>query len=275
MKKVRFLATLFVSAMLFVGATITAFAESAPAVDLDGTYNAYIGVQSQSYIFRNGFDEATYGKGVVAEDGTVWFDQLTGWEGNVAIAKAGTFNDTVIEGNGTYSVSITDFDFGADEFLNLLFVSTDIPLSDEINFSDVKVKMDGSTKHTFEEAYINPDSKEYENILAINIWNADLGDYENGIFGYLMPTKSIELEFTVSGFSYDKPIEETTTTPEETTTTTPEETTTTTAAETTTTTAAADDSDDSGSLLIPILIAAGVVVVIVAVVIVVAKKKKA
>ena len=33
---------------------------------------------------------------------------------------------------------------------------------------------------------------------ARNIWNADLGG-EEGLFGYTMPTDSVEMEFTVSG----------------------------------------------------------------------------
>ncbi|MBQ4487129.1 MAG: hypothetical protein II936_09000 [Oscillospiraceae bacterium] len=34
--------------------------------------------------------------------------------------------------------------------------------------------------------------------MAINIWNDDLGK-EDGLFGYVMPSDSIEVTFTVSG----------------------------------------------------------------------------
>ena len=38
----------------------------------------------------------------------------------------------------------------------------------------------------------------YWSPMCINIWNEDLGK-QDGLFGYMMPTDSIELQFTVSG----------------------------------------------------------------------------
>lgn len=194
-----------ITAAALAALNLTAFAAlpvSAEEVDLNGTYHAYIGIQSASYTFRNAYDEGTYGYGITADDGTVWFDQLTGWDGPTALNKGGTFNDAEIAGNGTYSVSVSDFDFGDDESLNLLFVSTDIPVNDSIKISDVHVIMDGQDKYTFDEAFMNPDSLTYMNWMAINIWNDDLGK-EDGLFGYIMPEDKIELQFTVSGFDYD------------------------------------------------------------------------
>ena len=153
--------------------TLSAIAAAALAVSMihvsasaEDTYHAYIGVQSASFSFRNAWYEPYYGKGVT--------------------------------GDGTYTVSVTDFDFGSDESLNLLFVSTDIPLDSGVTISDVKVVMDGNTKYTFDEAYLSPDAKEYLEPMCINIWNDDLGK-EEGLFGYVMPENSIELTFTVSG----------------------------------------------------------------------------
>lgn len=181
-------------------AAIAVSALAIPSSADEVSYHAYIGVQSASYTFRNAWNDATYGQGVVSDDGMVYFDQLTGWEnpGNIAVNKGGVFTDAEITGDGTYTVSVTDFDFGEDETLNLLFVSTDIPLESGITFSDVKVKMDGNTKYTFDEAYLNPDEKEYVSPMMINIWNDDLGK-QDGLFGYMMPESSIEIQFTVSG----------------------------------------------------------------------------
>ena len=164
----------------------------------EDAYHAYIGVQTQNFTFRNAWNEASYGKGVVAEDGTVWFDQLTGWDGPTALDKGGDFTDVEITGDGTYTVGVKNFDFGSDEYLNLLFVSTDIPLDSGASISDVKIKMDGSTVYTFDDAYLSPDEPLYLQPMAINIWNDDLGK-QDGLFGYMMPTSSIEIEFTVSG----------------------------------------------------------------------------
>ncbi|MBP0958098.1 MAG: hypothetical protein J5997_12130 [Oscillospiraceae bacterium] len=185
--------------------TLSAIAAAALAVSMipvsasaEDTYHAYIGVQSASFSFRNAWYEPSYGKGVTGDDGMVYFDQITGWDGPTAVSKGGVFTDAEITGDGTYTVSVTDFDFGSDESLNLLFVSTDIPLDSGVTISDVKVVMDGNTKYTFDEAYLSPDAKEYLEPMCINIWNDDLGK-EEGLFGYVMPENSIELTFTVSG----------------------------------------------------------------------------
>lgn len=185
---------------IFGVAAAAAIAASALAVpaSAEGTYHAYIGIQSASYSFRNAWYEPSYGQGVTGDDGMVYFDQITGWDGPTAVNKGGVFSDAEITGDGTYTVSVTDFDFGSDEALNLLFVSTDIPLDAGITISDVKVIMDGNTKYTFDEAYLSPDATEYVEPMCINIWNDDLGKAD-GLFGYTMPTSSVEISFTVSG----------------------------------------------------------------------------
>ena len=194
MKKTRILSAVAAAALAVTSmSALTVSAE-------ENVYHAYIGVQSASYTFRNAWNEGTYGKDIVGEDGTVWFDQLTGWDGPTALNKGGVFTDAEITGDGTYSVSVTDFDFGEDETFNLLFVSTDIPLDAGVTISDVKVILDGQTKYTFDEAYLSPDELSYMSPMCINIWNDDLGKAD-GLFGYMMPTDSIEIQFTVSGMA--------------------------------------------------------------------------
>lgn len=190
MKKFRTLSAIAAAAMAVSMIPVSASAED--------TYHAYIGVQSASFSFRNAWYEPTYGQGVTGDDGMVYFDQITGWDGPTAVNKGGVFSDAEITGDGTYTVSVTDFDFGSDESLNLLFISTDIPLDAGVTISDVKVTLDGNTKYTFDEAYLSPDAKEYLEPMCINIWNDDLGK-SDGLFGYTMPQDSIELTFTVSG----------------------------------------------------------------------------
>lgn len=191
MKKTKILGTLTVAA-------VAALSVAAMPVSAADTYHAYIGVQTQNFAFRNAWNEPSYGLGVTSDDGMVYFDQITGWEGSTALNKGGDFTDVEITGDGTYKVAVTNFDFGADEYLNLLFVSTDIPLDCGASISDVKIIMDGNEKYTFDEAYLSPDETTYMNPMAINIWNDDLGK-QDGLFGYMMPTSSIEIEFTVSG----------------------------------------------------------------------------
>lgn len=271
-------------------AAIAASALAIPASAEDVSYHAYLGVQSASYTFRNAWNDATYGQGVTSDDGMVYFDQLTGWEnpGNIAVNKGGVFTDAEITGDGTYSVSVTDFDFGEDETLNLLFVSTDIPLDAGITISDIKVVMDGNTKYTFDEAYLSPDEKEYMSPMCINIWNEDLGK-QDGLFGYMMPTDSIELQFTVSGTGVEaettaaetEEVTEAETTEEVTEAITEAETTEavteaaeTEAAETEAAAADTQPAEESSSSNVGVIIAIVAAVVVVAVVVVVVVKKK-
>lgn len=190
-----------------------------PVFDPNGVYKAYLGIQTQNYIFRNAWADESFGA-----NGTSWekndignnFNGLTGWDGADAVKYDGTFTDVEIKGNGTYRVSLTDFDFGGDESLNLLFLSTDIPIEgNHVSFTNVKVILNGSTKYTFENGVIpgidSRDDKEYYEVHCINIWNTEQLGGKDGLFGYVMPNKSVEIEFTVSGFAYDKveePVEE-------------------------------------------------------------------
>ena len=232
------------------GAMAVSMVAAMPA-SAEETYHAYLGIQSASFTFRNAWDEGQYGKGIAADDGSYYFDHLTGWDGPTATNNGGTFTDAEITGDGTYSVSLTgDFDFGSDETLNLLFVSTDIPLDAGITISDVKVKIDGSTKYTFDEAYLNPDATEYVSPMMINIWNDDLGKAD-GLFGYTMPTSSVEIEFTVSGMAAAPAAEETTEAPAETAETT----------ETTETTAPAT-GNASAAAVVAVMAVAGAAAVI-------------
>ena len=179
--------------------------EEAPQLkaDLDGTYNAYVGIQSGMYTFRNAWDDATYGRDTNPDV----FAQMSFIESDQSVTKkAGTFKDTVIAGNGTYTLEINDlaWDDGS-EALNLLFISTDIPKSGEIVFSNVKVDFDGKNVMEFDEAFLDGDSKEVIKILFINIWNKDITNTYN--MAGMLPKSNVKITFDVSGFNYDKAAE--------------------------------------------------------------------
>ncbi len=183
MKKLKIFAALAAAAM-----AVSAFA-AVPASAAE-TYHAYLGVQEDTnWKFRNAWTDPTYGRD------TDLFAEL---HENGDTPAGGSFVDAEITGDGTYSVSMSGFDFGNAERFSQLFVSTDIPLDAGVTISDVKITLDGQTKYTFDEAFLSPDEKTYMFPYAINIWNPDLGG-EDGLFGYVMPTDTIEISFTVSG----------------------------------------------------------------------------
>lgn len=188
------------------------------------TYNAYIGFQTAPYSFRNSFDDATYGKDVA--DGK-YFNSVIVWGGNdpetfpqyedkfdddMPGGQAGyvlpaTYTDVKIDKDGTYKVGVTDFDWALDgsSAFNLLFVSTDIPFDKDAGedgesiakFSDCKVIVDGTvTSEVADPVVDTEDGKKsgYTKVLFANIWNKDLESYAGAY-----PTKSLEIEFTVSG----------------------------------------------------------------------------
>lgn len=170
--------------------------------DPNGTYHAYIGVQTPTWIFRNSWDDATYGK----DSGC--FDQMGFVDGDW-VAQGGSFTDVEITGNGTYTVKVEGYDFsgtfedqpilGADGLFNLLFVSTDLPVNDAVVISNIVLKMDGTEITTQETAFLDADSKEVQKVLLANIWNNEI----TALPYYAAPKESIEISFDVSGFAND------------------------------------------------------------------------
>ena len=183
---------------------------NAGPVDLDGTYNAYLCFQTPAYSFRNNFDEPSYGRGVVGDNGMEYFMQVTGWDAdNNAVTRAGEFKDAVIAGNGTYTVSVDGLDltgdFDSQDHMNMIMLSTDIPNTDEIVISDVSLKVDGKTIALGEDSQkLNKESVNYMQIQVESVYskgdNAQIGAYN-------VPMTSMEITFTVSGFNYDKAAE--------------------------------------------------------------------
>jgi hypothetical protein len=184
-----------------------------PDFDPNGTYHAYLCVQSKNYIFRDswadfngfGYQGAGWGNYAIGDN----FSGLTGWDGPDAVKYNGVFTDAEIKGNGTYRVELNDYDFAEDESFNMFFLSTDIPIAgNPAAFTDVKAILGGSTKYTFAGGYVTgvdtTDAKDYYEVQIINAYNAELGG-ETGLFPNMIPASGvIAIEFTVSGFAYDK-----------------------------------------------------------------------
>ncbi len=232
--------------------------ETEPTLEFDpaGTYNAYLLLQTPNWTYRDAWNDAN---GIGSD---YWGQYIYG---NETSETYGVVTDAVIAGNGTYTVSITDFgtifadDFAAagQDYFNIIGLSTDIPLSEDVVITDVKLIVDGSTKHTQATAYLDPDVTDYCKILIQNKWNEDVAE----ISYYPTPSTSLEIQFTISGFNYDAESAE------------PNET-----DPVGTTAPAATDPVDNGSEggnMTGIIIAVVVIAVVAVVVVVVLKKKKA
>jgi hypothetical protein len=170
-------------------------------IDIDALlaadYNAYFGIQTENYVFRNQWDEPNYGKH------TDNFTHLTGWDDDSnQVDYAGKFTDASVTGNGTYTtgVELGPMGLGPDTFIRMLFVSTDIPSvlvnKGLVTISDVKTSFDGGRAQT--KFALNTEGK----FLQIDILNEYTATGTEAI-PYSMPTKGITISFTVSGLSKD------------------------------------------------------------------------
>ncbi|MDO5145252.1 MAG: hypothetical protein Q4E72_11745 [bacterium] len=164
---------------------------------LSAEYHAYFGCQTTSYIFRNVWNDASYGK----DTEPTFFARLTGWDADSnAVDYGGVFEDVTITGNGTYTVSVTtgDMGFGNDETFRLLFASTDIPaaLVEEgyVTISDVKVKIGDARTQEYTELTMD----DYVRITLLDEYNQS-----EAPFGYTVPgpNTTISITFTVDGLA--------------------------------------------------------------------------
>lgn len=173
-----------------------------PEIDVDAAlaadYNAYFGIQTENYIFRNSWNEPNYGKE------TDNFTHLTGWDADSnQVDYGGTFADAVVDGNGTFTVGVAlgDMGLGEDTMMRMLFISTDIPsqLIDDglVTISDVSTVIDGGTAQS--KFAVNT-SGDYVQIDILNEYNSAVG---TEAIPYTMPAKDVMITFTVAGFSKD------------------------------------------------------------------------
>lgn len=166
---------------------------------LAADYHGYVAVQSSSYIFRNDWYDASYGRDSV--DYPEYFSRLTGWDADSnAVDYGGTFEDCTITGNGTYTVTMTtgEHGFGTDESLRFFRVTTDIPgvlvADGHVTITDCKVKIgDGKTQ----EGLVVVSDGDWVTIVV--------RDEYNGVepaFGYMPGANTkVVFTFTVNGLA--------------------------------------------------------------------------
>ena len=193
-----------------IAAVVSAAVVSAAALAVSASaYNGYILVQDTVYSFRNAWNESSYGRdagnnafehmtmnGAGCDEGT-YPDYEDDYDYDIGTYLIGSFTDADITGEGTYKVSVNDFDWtldGATSF-NLLQISTDLPVAEGWVCTSATVYVDGSAAQTFE----NPVNENGENAIYVqpcfeNIWNTDLADRYAGAY----PTESLEIEFTIA-----------------------------------------------------------------------------
>lgn len=245
--------------------------------DADGTYHAYFGFQETgTWIFRDEWYSDTLGiDGDDMKKANLTFDNGTlfqsGTEGVTAI-EGTVVQDAEITGNGTYTVGVTGINGSlsgnSEAAVSMIYVDTDIPWTakdNPVTFSDWKLTVDGREVSLPDDIFYPSEYIDVAGLIrfdAMNSYQKDKGEYaESPDVG--IPTDSIEITFTVSGFNSDNPdaveaADDATGTADD-------------AAAAGTSEGAATESSSS-SPVVPIVIVVVIVVIIVAVVVV--KKKK-
>lgn len=175
-----------------------AAAEVVYEYDPNTEYHAYLGCQTNTslWIFRNAWSDATYG-GEVAPDIFAGLYDTTN-----ETSHPGTFTDVAITGDGTYTVSLTGADFGDEDYMSQLFVSTDLPYSSAVTFTDIHVSINGQEKYTTDLGHISEDDMKEGKYLAFyvqNMWDDQVTD----LFAIQFPVTDIEITFTISGLGYE------------------------------------------------------------------------
>lgn len=169
-------------------------------------YHAYILFQAQnSWVYRGKFWEAD--KGPSSEN---WDKLFTSLNVTTPVVVDGQVEDTVIKGNGHYTVRLSGLNgspsAGADnaEF-GILGFSTDIPKNETIQFDNINVRIDGTDKGTMtgDDVYYDKDDMEDPGLITVEVFNAWHEECKN--LSLTLPNDSVEISFDVSGFQYDNP----------------------------------------------------------------------
>lgn len=161
-------------------------------------YNGYIAVQSENYVFRNDWEEPSYGRDAENDAHT----KLAYIESDSTITdKNATFVDAAITGNGTYTASMTvgEPGFGTDTFFRYFRVATDIPAQlvkeGHVQITDVKVKFgEGKTQ----EGLTVWTEGDWVKLVVCDEYN-----HIEAPFGYTVPAPgtTVTFTFTVSGLA--------------------------------------------------------------------------
>ena len=179
------------------------YADAKPAsVDTDGKYNAALGLRTDTdkNIYRMGY----YHK---KSTGTKKWKHLAIGDYSSPDYKevAGTFTDVEIKGNGKYTVYLENADFMGETSFSKMQVSTDIPNTGKITFSDMVVKINGSEVARFDNPVIDQheDTKGNCCLMVIN----KVRESFSGLDANCVPSgteNKISISFKVNGFSYKK-----------------------------------------------------------------------
>ncbi|MCR5584532.1 MAG: hypothetical protein K6F63_03740 [Lachnospiraceae bacterium] len=183
---------------------------------LSGKYDAYLTFQCpDTWVYRDDWMNEASGGIALWKDIADNFNHVTWNEGATPEEQniGGTFVDAVIDGNGTYTVSLTGAEAGlkGSEKYNMLKVSTNIPyscLANGLEITEASVSVDGKKPVTdfvlYENKVESDNYPEYNgSYISIEFINTYNSKNPAALDSVQIPQESIVCTFTVKGFDHD------------------------------------------------------------------------
>lgn len=187
-------------------------APATPTPNMNATsYNAYVGFQTDNYIFRDPWNKA---------DSNKYYKHDT----QICISESGKgrgidakITNAQMKDNTTYTISISGVnmqtlksnDSGAKTAtqFNMLYVDTDIPLAMKgVSAVNASLKIDGKVVKTGMTLPCKPDADGYYQLMVADAYSQDDGiknvpyPKENAL--KTLPTSDIEITFTMQGVNF-------------------------------------------------------------------------
>ena len=180
------------------------------AVVPSSTYKAYLGFQTDDWLFRDVWHADT---GLKCKDYDYTKQVAWSHEGKTNPINVTSITDATMEKNGVkYKVAITGLDVkkvsSASTKFNMLYLSTDIPLSMKgVSVKDAVLKIDGKVIKEYKVVPNKGDASKYYQFMLADAYAPSDGTkdaaYPSGSELKTFPTDSIEIEYTVNGVDFN------------------------------------------------------------------------
>lgn len=180
------------------------------AVVPSSTYKAYLGFQTDDWLFRDVWHADT---GLKCKDYDYTKQVAWSHEGKTNPINVTSITDATMEKNGVkYKVAITGLDVkkvsSASTKFNMLYLSTDIPLSMKgVSVKDAVLKIDGKVIKEYKVVPNKGDASKYYQFMLADAYAPSDGTkdaaYPSGSELKTFPTNSIEIEYTVNGVDFN------------------------------------------------------------------------
>ena len=183
------------------------------AIGASTSYMSYLGFQTDDWMFRDNWQADT---GLKCKDYN--YKKQVAWshDGKTQAVDVTSITDAKMTKNGAkYKVAIDGINVKKTSKLskqfNMLYLSTDIPLSMKgVSVKDAVLKIDGKTIKSYKVVPNKGDASKYYQFMLADAYAPSDGTkdapYPSGKTLKTLPTKSIEVEYTITGVDFNSKV---------------------------------------------------------------------